>query len=48
MAAASCDGGDNRIILIPFWWEEWAEQMLVIMECVVEQFIIRWRSDMSK
>ena len=41
----------ERIMLTPFWWEEWAEQILVIMEYTVKQiivFIIRLRTDLSK
>jgi len=42
-------------MLVPFWWEEWAEQMLFIMQYIVEQFIIRlcsyiskWKADASR
>ena len=35
----------ERILLTPFWWEEWVEPMLVIEEYIVQQFIIRLRTD---
>ena len=33
----------ERILLTPFWFEVWAEQMLVIMEYIANVFALQWQ-----
>ena len=37
----------ERTLSTPFWWGEWAEQMLVIMDDVVEPLFKSLRTDMN-